>query len=194
MTTKYEIEYVDGVRTTVHVRWSFGKHIPIVEEGVSTRAPFTIIYMDGSYVPIGCLNDWIRHQRVAKPHEQDRRVSWPSWRTFGIVIVVFWGMIWPGYGRHCRNWCTCSLYRQWIWICIWATAFIYFDEKKMWRQAGFEEMLVSPAKRDPNEMGGTTKTRYCRFWCASYLWTYWCHSLENETNHGGKVPKPEKRD
>ena len=37
---------------------------------------------------------------------------------------------------------------------IWATAFIYFDEKKMWRQAGFEEMLVSPAKRDQNEMGG----------------------------------------
>ena len=63
------------------------------------------------------------------------------------------------YGRHCRNWRTCSLYRQWIWICISATAFIYFDEKKMWRQTGFEEMLVSPAKRDPNEMGGTTKTR-----------------------------------
>ena len=37
---------------------------------------------------------------------------------------------------------------------IWATAFIYFDEKKMWRQAGFEEMLVSPAKRDQNEIGG----------------------------------------
>ena len=45
---------------------------------------------------------------------------------------------------------------------IWATAFIYFDEKKMWRLAGFEQMLVSPAKRDQNEMGGnggTPKTR-----------------------------------
>ena len=75
---------------------------------------------------------------------------------------------------------------------IWATAFIYVDEKKMWRQAGFEEMLVSPAKRDQNEMGGLQKRD--RFWCASYLWTYWCQRLENETNHGGKVPKPEKRD
>ena len=36
------------------------------------------------------------------------------------------------------------------------TGFIYF-EKKMWRQAGFEEMLVSPAKRDQNEMGGLQK-------------------------------------
>ena len=80
----------------------------------------------------------------------------------------------------------------WNWVCIWATAFIYFDEKKMWRQAGFEEMLVSPAKRDPNEMGGLQKRD--RFWCASYLWTYWCQRLENETNHGGVVPKPEKRD
>ena len=35
--------------------------------------------------------------------------------------------------------------------------FIYFDKKKMRRQAGFEEMLVSPAKRDPNEMGGDYK-------------------------------------
>ena len=32
-----------------------------------------------------------------------------------------------------------------------------------------------------------------RFWCASHLWMY-CQRLENETNHGGKVPKPEKRD
>ncbi len=40
---------------------------------------------------------------------------------------------------------------------IWATAFIYFDEKKMWRLAGFEQMLVSPAKRDHNEMGGLQK-------------------------------------
>ena len=38
-------------------------------------------------------------------------------------------------------------------IGIWTPAFIYFDEKKMWRQAGLEEMLVSPAKRDQNEMG-----------------------------------------
>ncbi len=35
--------------------------------------------------------------------------------------------------------------------------FIYFDEKKMWRLAGFEQMLVSPAKRDQNEMGGLQK-------------------------------------
>ena len=40
---------------------------------------------------------------------------------------------------------------------IWATAFIYNDEDKMWRQAGFVEMLVSPAKRDQNEMGGLQK-------------------------------------
>jgi len=31
---------------------------------------------------------------------------------------------------------------------------IYFDEKNMWHQAGFEEMLVSPAKGNQNEMGG----------------------------------------
>ena len=34
---------------------------------------------------------------------------------------------------------------------------IYNDEDKMWRQAGFVEMLVSPAKRDQNEMGGLQK-------------------------------------
>ena len=39
-----------------------------------------------------------------------------------------------------------------------ATAFTYFDEKMMWRMAGFEELLVSPANRDQNEMGGTPKT------------------------------------
>ena len=38
-----------------------------------------------------------------------------------------------------------------------ATAFICDDEDKMWRQAGFVEMLVSPAKRDQNEMGGLQK-------------------------------------
>ena len=31
--------------------------------------------------------------------------------------------------------------------------FICFDEKMMWRMAGFEESLVSPAKLDQNEMG-----------------------------------------
>ena len=31
--------------------------------------------------------------------------------------------------------------------------YIYFDEKKMWHQAGFKESLVSPAKRD----GGDSK-------------------------------------
>ena len=40
---------------------------------------------------------------------------------------------------------------------IWATASIYNDEDKMWRQAGFVEMLVSPAKRDQNKMGGLQK-------------------------------------
>ena len=40
---------------------------------------------------------------------------------------------------------------------IWATAFIYDDEDKMWRKAGFVEMLVSPPKRDQNEMGGLQK-------------------------------------
>ena len=39
----------------------------------------------------------------------------------------------------------------------WATAFICNDEDKMWLQAGFVEMLVSPAKRDQNEMGGLQK-------------------------------------
>ena len=38
-----------------------------------------------------------------------------------------------------------------------ATAFTYFDEKMMWRMAGFGESLVSPAKRDQNEMGGLQK-------------------------------------
>ena len=34
---------------------------------------------------------------------------------------------------------------------------VYFDEKKMWRMAGFEQMLVSPAKRNQNGMGGLQK-------------------------------------
>ena len=42
---------------------------------------------------------------------------------------------------------------------IWATAFICDDEDKMWLQAGFVEVLVSLAKRDQHEMGGTPKTR-----------------------------------
>ena len=40
---------------------------------------------------------------------------------------------------------------------IWATAFIYDEDDNMWRQAGFVEMLVSPAKRGQNEMGGLQK-------------------------------------
>ena len=32
-----------------------------------------------------------------------------------------------------------------------------FDEQKIWRQAGFEEMLVSFSKRDQNGMGGLQK-------------------------------------
>ncbi len=74
-------------------------------------------------------------------------------------------------------------------IRITTTAFIYFDEKMMWRIAGFEEMLVSPAKRDQNEMGGLQKRD--RFWCASCLRT---KRDQNDTTHDGKVPKPEKRD
>ena len=54
------------------------------------------------------------------------------------------------------------LYIRFRWNCFklfersffWATAFIYFHEKMMWRKAGFEKSLVSPAKRDQNEMGG----------------------------------------
>ena len=46
--------------------------------------------------------------------------------------------------------------RYLIYIYI-STAFIYFDEKKMWRLAGFGQMLVSPAKRHQNEMGGLQK-------------------------------------
>ena len=42
-------------------------------------------------------------------------------------------------------------------IDIWATAFIYDEDDNMWRQAGFVEMLVSPAKRGQNEMGGLQK-------------------------------------
>ena len=34
---------------------------------------------------------------------------------------------------------------------------MYFVEKKMWRQAGFEESLVSPSERDKNEAGGLQK-------------------------------------
>ena len=49
--------------------------------------------------------------------------------------------------------------RDIVYECIWATAFIYFDENIMWCQAGFEQMLVSPAKRDKNEMGRLQKTR-----------------------------------
>ena len=63
------------------------------------------------------------------------------------------------------------------------------DEKKMWRLAGFEQMLVSPAKRDQNEMRGLQKRD--RFWCASCLWT---KRDQNETTHDGKAPKPENWD
>ena len=49
-----------------------------------------------------------------------------------------------------------SVYSIYIYS-MWATAFIHDDEDKMWRQAGFVEMLVSPGKRDQNEMGGLQK-------------------------------------
>ena len=65
--------------------------------------------------------------------------------------------------------CICITYTY-----IWATAFIYFDEKMIWRIAGFEEMLVSPAKQDQNEMGELQKRD--RFWCLSYSWTC-CYSF-----------------
>ena len=68
-----------------------------------------------------------------------------------------------------RNGSVCSLRVNLCMRYMWATAFIYFDENIMWRQAGFEQMLVSPAKRDQNEMGGLQKRD--RFWCLSYLWT-----------------------
>ena len=99
-----------------------------------------------------------------------------------------------------------SCWGHWYWvICvslsgkctgqksIWATAFICFDEQKMWRQAGFEEMLVSPAKRDQKEMGGLQERD--RFWCASDLWTYWCQrwwvsakTWETRLKRGGGTP------
>ena len=79
--------------------------------------------------------------------------------------------------------------RYLMYIYISATAFIYFDEKKMWRLAGFGQMMVSPAKRHQNEMGGLQKRD--RFWCASCLWR---KRDQNETTHDGKVPEPEKRD
>ena len=78
--------------------------------------------------------------------------------------------------------------------------YIYFDEKKMWHMAGFEQMLVSPAKRDQNEMGGLQKRD--RFWCASCLWTNEiktrplkmekCQNLRNEikTRWGDSVNLP----
>ena len=60
---------------------------------------------------------------------------------------------------------------------------------RVWGNVGFT--CKTKSIRD----GGTPKTRYIGFvWCASYFWRYWCQRLENETNHGGKVPKPEKRD
>ena len=60
----------------------------------------------------------------------------------------------PDFSDMTRLW----FFESWG-IIIWATAFIYFDEKKMWRQAGFEEMLVSPAKTRSERDGGTPKTR-----------------------------------
>ena len=67
---------------------------------------------------------------------------------------------------------TVHAYYIYIYIHMWATAFIYFDEKNIWRLAGFEQILVSPAKRDQNEMGGLQKRD--RFWCLSYSWTCCC--------------------
>ena len=40
---------------------------------------------------------------------------------------------------------------------------MYFDEKKMWRQAGFEESLVAPSERDKNERRGDSKNEILRF-------------------------------
>ena len=45
---------------------------------------------------------------------------------------------------------------------MWATAFIYFDEKKTWRLAGFEQMLVLhfTCKTRLKRGGGTPKIFY----------------------------------
>ena len=116
----------------------------------------------------------------------------------------------PGVGSHCRaiaiHWTlgrwACTVHKgtattltckQVTILCERLHLFILM-KRRCDVKAGFEEMLVSPAKRDQNEMGGLQKRD--RFWCASYLWTYWCQRLENQTNQSWwwKVPKPEKRD
>ena len=63
----------------------------------------------------------------------------------------------------------------------------------MWRKAGFEESLVSPAKRDQNEMGGDSKNEMLLLLLLLLLLAD-LPKFENETNHVGKAPKLEKRD
>ena len=86
-----------------------------------------------------------------------------------------------------------------IYIHTWATAFIYNDEDKMWRQAGFVEMLVSPAKRDQNEMGGLQKRgRFKAFktilkrgnswWKRDHSWWKSAETWKARLKRGGGTP------
>ena len=94
---------------------------------------------------------------------------WPSGCSGWRLLAAFWGL------------------RLRYHSLMWATAFIYFNGKKTWRLAGFEQMLVSRAKQDQNE-GGLQMVLMC-------IMCLWTKRDQNETTHNdGKVPKPEKRD
>ena len=68
----------------------------------------------------------------------------------GDICITRWKLIQPAHRRSTMAHGESALK---TFVLTWATAFIYDDEDRMWRQAGFVEMLVSPAKRDQNEMG-----------------------------------------
>ena len=112
------------------------------------------------------------------------------WYSLINIVYIIWYLntIWYSSAAY-KN--TLSISNNYIW----ATAFNYDDEDKMWRQAGFVEMLVSPAKRDQNEMGGLQKRgRFKTLWIEIKTRSLTVTHDENEVTHDEKVPKPEKRD
>ena len=140
-----------------------------------------------SVVVCGCATHGKCHARVRS-----------TWYPVQPCAVVISGRVHPSTFRNSSTYTSCKTHH---WsnhsiekfqrpISIWAPAFIYFDDKKMWRQAGLEEMLVSPRKRDQNEMGGLQKRD--TFWCLLYL-SIGCYNSEVRRNWGGKKTGP-KRD
>ena len=138
-------------------------------------------------VVCGCATHGKCHARVRS-----------TWYPVQPCAVVISGRVHPSTFRNSSTYTSCKTHH---WsnhsiekfqrpISIWAPAFIYFDDKKMWRQAGLEEMLVSPRKRDQNEMGGLQKRD--TFWCLLYL-SIGCYNSEVRRNWGGKKTGP-KRD